>query len=167
MSQRKPLAACICIIALSIASLPVQATEFSGRAEVAFSPKSKNKKRAQAEQRAVLATLEQQARQGVIENALASVYGPKDAFLGKYEAVLADCVSNSSMLMYDVEIMAAGVLSKKAVVEILASVDEAVLTKFLRDKHGLSVTGDVATALKIFILSYTVEGADADPERPV
>ncbi len=98
MSQRKPLAACICIIALSIASLPVQATEFSGRAEVAFSPKSKNKKRAQAEQRAVLATLEQQARQGVIENALASVYGPKDAFLGKYEAVLADCVSNSSML---------------------------------------------------------------------
>lgn len=149
---------------LSAGACRGQVRSFSGRAEAAFSPKSK--KTAPDEQRELLRRLEEGAIKGVLENALASVYGNKDRFKGKFDEVLAACVQSASQFIKESSVVAASVAGSQGAVEIVAKVDEAALKKFLLDRFEMSTTIDVEQSFKVYIAAYTVEGMDPDRSKP-
>jgi hypothetical protein len=149
---------------LSAGACHGQVRSFSGRAESAFSPKSK--KTAPDEQRELLRRLEVGAIKGVWENALASVYGNKDRFKGKFDEVLAACVQSAGQFIKESSVVAAGVAGSQGAVEIVAKVDEAALKKFLLDRFEMSTTIDVEQSFKVYIAAYTVEGMDPDRSTP-
>ena len=154
----------LALVVLPEAPVSAQGRQFAGRSERQFVPHSK--KTEAVEKRAVLAQLEEQAREDAVGQALIAIYGSKARFGDMFPTVIVEAYRHSSMFVRDSEIRAAGVLGDTAAVEVALSIDEALLRKFIQDNFEMSAAGDVEHAFRVHVLAYTVEGMDPDRANP-
>jgi len=135
----------------------------AGRGEMVVEKKWKT---AEANQKA-LERAESLALEDALAQALYSIYGNRAKLGADHDRILREVVNHKATLVIASEVKDSNIDNGKAMVELAVKVDGKSFRKFLEDSLNLSLSQEVEGKFKVIVLSYTVEGQDANRAKPV
>ncbi|MBI1754103.1 MAG: hypothetical protein HY014_10495 [Acidobacteria bacterium] len=135
----------------------------AGRGEMAV---EKKWNAAEANQKA-LERAETLALEDALAQALYSVYGNRAKLGADHDRVLREVVNHKATLVLGSDVRASNVDNGKAMVELAVKVDGKAFRAFLENSLNLSLAQEAEGKFKVVVLSYTVEGQDANRAKPV
>lgn len=134
----------------------------SGRGEMVV---EKKWKATEANQKA-LERAESLALEDALAQALYSVYGNRAKLGADHDRVLREVVNHKATLVLGSDVRDSNIDNGKAVVELAVKVDGKAFRKFLEESLNLSLAQEAEGKFKVIVLSYTVEGQDANRSKP-
>ncbi len=143
------------------ATLGAETLTVTGRGEVPAPAKGNATQNQQA-----LAKAEEAAKADAILQAIQKVYGGRDKMGAKADQIISETTKRSAGMMLGSDVKAQGIQGSVAFAEVVFRFDGKALRAFLEDNQGLSLTQEAEGKFKVVVLSYTVEGQDADRNKP-
>lgn len=134
----------------------------SGRGEMAVGGKGKAADNQLALQRAEAMAIEDALAQAVYQ-----MYGSRAKLGADADRIIRDVVNHKANMVLDSQVTATNVDAGKAVVELVLKIDGKAMKRYLEDSLGLSLAQETEGKFKVIVLSYTIEGQDADKSKPL
>jgi len=157
--------AVLCAVALACpVAIHAEAITVSGKGEVPVAQVTK-KDLPSANHRA-LAAAQGVARADAITQALFQVYGNRTRLGKRADGVIRSTVDHSASMILETQVRTADVREGKATVEVVLLVDAKAMREYLQNSLDISLTADAENKLRIYVLSYTIEGMDVDRAVP-
>lgn len=159
----RPIPALICAAALpmSLISADIQSLPGHGTAvaeKKVFSQEKENQKAMdQAERNAALDAL---------RGSLAKLLGREHPDFGKVDAIAQDLADHGTAFIRDQIVKESRMDGQTATVNLLLKVDFTSMKEYLETK-GISLTQAFEAKFKFFVLTYSVEGMDANRSKPM
>lgn len=151
--------------ALVVAAPSLQAADVlnvAGRGQIGVEKKWKT---AEANQKA-LERAEALALEDALAQALYSVYGNRAKLGADHDRILREVVNHKATLVLGSDVRSSNIDKDVAVVELAVQVDGKAFRRYLEDSLGLSLAQQAEGKFKVIVLSYTVEGQDANRAKP-
>ncbi len=162
-SNRLPRALAILPV-LVVAAPAADIISVSGRGEMAVD--LKKWKGSEANQQAI-ARAETLAVEDALTQAIYQVYGNRSKLGADGDRIIRDVINHKAAMVVDTQVVNANVDLGKAVVEVVLKVDGKALRRYMEDSLGLSLAQETEGKFKVIVLSYTIEGMDADKSKPL
>ncbi|MBL0313275.1 MAG: hypothetical protein IPP78_11295 [Holophagaceae bacterium] len=135
----------------------------SGRGEFAVEKKWKT---SEANQLA-LQRAEALAVEDAIAQAVYQIYGNRSKLGADADRIIKDVVAHKANMVVDTQVTGTNVDAGKAMVELVLKIDGKAMKRYLEDSLGLSLSQETEGKFKVIVLSYTIEGQDADKSKPL
>lgn len=134
----------------------------SGRGEMAVAGKGKP-----ADNQLALQRAEALAVEDAIAQAVYQMYGSRAKLGADADRIIKDVVNHKANMVTDTQITGTNVDAGKAVVELVLKIDGKAMKRYLEDSLGLSLAQETEGKFKVIVLSYTIDGMDADKSKPL
>lgn len=153
------------LICISLPSALCATTEILTVSGKGSSPVALGRKEARAgAEEIALDRAESAALRAAFKAAVIQVFGGAGR---ETEVALDDLEANGGSIILIKQVTSSQVVGDTAQVEMTAKINADALTKYLRDRHGMSLVGMLETKFRLIVLTYTIEGVDPDKSKPI